>query len=333
MKGRTEKKIYTEKLIQAKIAGYPRFIKDYYYSINADTHMTKLRYINNLVRFLDYMFPEEKITLEKIIEINRFDVQEYIENISYYDKNGDTVEMKANTKACIYSSLSSFFNFLLDNEYITKNPVDSLKRPKIEINEVVFLEPEEVITIERKILEEGSGNQTARSKQQDWKLRDFLLFHIPVVNGIRVEALVEINMNDIHMERHTITVTEKGNITKEVFLDDKALRYIRLWKRERQDLLGDKKCDAFFISNRRTRITQRAVEDIIKKYADGINGKHITPHKLRSTFGTNAYRTTKDIKMVADALGHKTTVPTQRYVKSFENGIKDTVDLVASLYK
>ena len=241
--------------------------------------------------------------------------------------------MKPATKACIYSSLSSFFDFLLDNEYITKNPVDSIKRPKQEINDVVYLEPEEVVEIERRILNEGVGSKCAVSKQETWKYRDFLLFHIPVINGIRIEALIEVNMEDINLDNRTITVTEKGNITKDVYIDDKTVKYIRHWKRVREEILNGKKCDALFISNRRTRLSARAAEDIIVKYADGINGKHITPHKLRSTFGTNAYRLNRDIKVVADALGHKSTVPTQRYVKSFESGIRDAVNGVADLYK
>lgn len=333
MRGRTENKIAIERALQAKIAPYPRVIKSYYYSLNTAQHTTKMRYINNVLRFIDYRFSSTDFSVGELAEITKLDIDEYINSISFFDVGSETRELKASTKACIYSSLSNFFSFLVNDGYIEVNPMDRIKRPKVTTNDVVFLEPGEVITIEDKILTEGVGNKTARSKQQNWKYRDFLLFHIPVINGIRVEALREIDITDIHLNRMCITVTEKGNITKDVYLDDTAIRYIRLWLRERENIMGKKDDGALFISNRRTRMSVRSIENIIVKYADGINGKHITCHKLRSTFGTNAYGETRDIKAVAQALGHKTTVPTERYVKSYESRNKETVGIVANLYK
>lgn len=333
MRGRTENKIQIEQHIQAKIATYPRFVKNYYYSLSSSSHTTKLRYINNLLRFVDYKYPNKQFSIQDIKELGRYDIEEYIDNISFYGDEAKVNELKATTKACILSSLSSFFNFLVDERVIEVSPMERIKRPKIEQGDITYLEPNEVIQIEDTILYEGVGNAIAQGKQKAWRYRDFLLFHIPVINGIRVEALREINMNDIHLNNMCITVTEKGNRTRDVYIDDVAIRYIRMWTRERRELIGDAPdCGALFISNRRTRMTTRSIEKIIQKYADGINGKHITPHKLRSTFGTNAYLETRDIKQVAEGLGHKTTVPTERYVKTFEKRNKETTHKVANLY-
>lgn len=334
MKGRTERKLETEKHIRQRINTYPRIILSYYYSLNTSEHTTKLRYISNVLRFVDYMFPERNFDISDICKIERTDVEEYIDSISFYEDGGEMREIKASTKACIFSSLASFFKFMVDNRHMEINPISTIKRPKIQQNDVVYLTPDEVRQIENRILNEGSGNQRAKSKQENWKHRDFLLFHIPVINGIRIEALREINICDMHLENKTITVTEKGNITKNVYIDDTAIHYIQLWLNEREQFLtSESDCDALFISNRKTRITARAIENIIAKYADGINGKHITPHKLRSTFGTNAYNATHDIKAVAQGLGHKSTVPTERYVGGTETRNKTTVGIVADLYR
>ena len=334
MQGRTENKLKIEKDLQTKIAGYPHIIRKYYYSLNSNEHTTKMRYINNVLRFVDYKYPDKTFTIEDLAQLTKFDIEEYMLSIAFFDQNGIVKEMKASTKSCIYSSLSSFFGFLADDELIDFNPLDKIRRPRIHPEDVVFLEPSEVKEIEHKILTCGAGTELARTKQENWKHRDFLLFHIPVINGIRIEALREINISDINLRNKSITVTEKGNITKDVYLDDVAVDYIKVWLDDRERLMdGHNDNGALFISNRRTRMTSRSIEFIIAKYCDGINGKHITPHKLRSTFGTNAYRKTNDIKAVAIALNHKTTVPTERYVKTFENKNRQTVSLVSDMYK
>ena len=214
-----------------------------------------------------------------------------------------------------------------------QNPIRLIKRPKTQEHDVVYLEPEEIKEIEQ-IIFSGAGNELAAKKQKDWQLRDYLLFRIPVVNGIRVSALCEINVTDLHLNNNTITVTEKGNITKDVYIDDKTADYISQWLVKREQLLREKKAtsDALFISNRRTRMTVRSIELIIKKYADGVGGKHVTPHTLRRSFGTNTYRQTKDIYLVSDALGHKNTAPTRRYVRAFNDDKRKAVVSVASLY-
>lgn len=314
------------------IESYPKIILAYYHSLNTNEHTTKLRYITNVLRFMDYEYPNRDFDIKALSKLSRLEIEEYISAISFYGEGENTKELKASSKACILSSLSSFFKFLVDSNYLESNPMETIKRPKIKQNDVTYLTPEEVIEIEDKILNEGAGNKKSKAKQEAWKHRDFLLFHIPVVNGIRIEALREINISDLHLDEHAITVTEKGNITKDVFIDDTAIYFIKSWMNTRFSITGNNE-GALFISNRKKRITARAIENIIKKYADGINGKHITPHKLRSTFGTNAYQITRDIKAVAEGLGHKSTVPTERYVKTFKNRTRTTVNSVANLYK
>jgi site-specific recombinase XerD len=70
----------------------------------------------------------------------------------------------------------------------------------------------------------------------------------------------------------------------------------------------------------RKRITVKAVENLVKKYSKMVtNVKNITPHKLRSTYGTNLYRETGDIYLVADVLGHKDVNTTRRHYAQIED--------------
>lgn len=325
MRGRKENKRKMELKIQEKIVGYPKYLKEFYYSLVQKSHTTKLRYINNAIRFID------EVDFDDLSDITSNTIQMYLNNIECYEENGEIKEITNTTKACICSSLCAFFNFLKMNNYIEENPFSKIERPKIDNTEITFLTPEEVKIVEERILQ-GVGNQTAKSKQAKWKYRDLLLFRIPVVCGLRVTSLSEIDIDDIDMKNNTIMVTEKGNITKKIYLDDKTMMYINMWLIDREKLINDSKCKIFFISNRKERITVRSIERIIEKYTQDIDGKHITPHKLRSTCGTNLYQNKKDIYLVASVLGHKTTAPTQRYAKIFDEDKINAINSVAAMY-
>ena len=71
---------------------------------------------------------------------------------------------------------------------------------------------------------------------------------------------------------------------------------------------------ALFLSTQKRRFSVRSVENLVKKYAQITTPlKKITPHKLRSTYGTNLYRESEDIYLVADVLGHKDVNTTKKH--------------------
>ena len=331
MNGRLEHQIKTETALKQKAGSAPEYMKRYLMSMSSKTHATKTRYYTNVERFLKHKYGDFP-SIDQLAQIDSYDIQTYMSEINYYGDE-EIRELKESTQCNVYSSLANFFRFLKIYKYIKEDPfVDGLiERPKIQENDVVFLTPDEVKRVEVEILN-GTGNKLSRAKQEDWKYRDLLLFRIPVVNGLRVTALSEINMQDIDFERRRIKVTEKGNITKYVDFDYKTLQYLNIWYNQRRLLLVGHECDALFISNRRTRMTVRSIENIIEKYTACIEGKHITPHKLRATCGTNTYQATKDIYLVSKVLGHKNTSPTKRYAAVFNEDITNTINQVADLY-
>ena len=333
MQGRLENKIKTERSIQEKLVNAPEYMKRFYHSIIIKSHTTKLRYINNVERFLFHVYnkyPSEK----ELKNIDSYKIQVYMSEILYYERDGEVHEINGNTQCNIYSALSSFFSFLFRSGYIDISPFDNkmIERPKAKENEVVYLTPAEVRKFEATIIN-GVGNQLSIAKQKDWKYRDLLLFRIPIINGLRVTALSEINIEDLDLDHNRIHVTEKGDITKWVDFDYKTAAYLAMWLVQREKLLGDSKCNALFISNRRTRITTKSIERLICKYAiECVPEKHITPHKLRNTCATNTYQVTGDIYKVSQVLGHKNTVPTKRYTHISKEEITNTINRVASLY-
>ena len=87
-------------------------------------------------------------------------------------------------------------------------------------------------------------------------------------------------------------------------------------------LMAETDDPALFLSLQNKRISTRAVEVLVKKYSKIITPlKKITPHKLRSTYGTNLYRETKDIFVVAEVLGHKDVNTTKRHYAAMSEDI------------
>lgn len=335
MRGRIEHKLKKEKNIQEKIAEMPDYIKKFFYSLNQKSHTTKEVYINNVIRFLRNKYGEQFPTIEELRAIESYDIQKYMTEIQYYTRNNEICMLKEASQSPIYSSLCSFFSFLCRTYGFEGNPLGDqmIERPTIPEKPVVFLTPEEVKTIEHEILN-GVGNARSVGKQRNWKYRDLLLFRIPVINGLRVTALCEINIDDIDFEKRKIMVTEKRNITKTVDFDAKTATYMSIWLKDRKELLGSslENEKALFISNRKTRMTVRSIEKVIEKYTECIDGKHITPHKLRATCATNAYQKTKDIYVVSKLLGHKNTMPTKRYTYVNDEDVANVITEVANMY-
>ena len=240
MRGRLEHRIKTEGFLQEKISDMPEYIKRFYFSINQKSHTTKRVYINNVIRFLQHKYKGKMPTIDELKSIESYDIQIYMSEIEYYDKNGETCELKEATQNTIYSSLSTFFAFLNRSYNIGNNPFANqmIERPTIPDKAIVYLTPEEVRTFENQILN-GVGNARSIGKQKKWKYRDLLLFRLPVVNGLRCTALDEINIDDIDMVNRKIMVTEKRNITKTVDFDAKTANYLNIWLKDREELLGE----------------------------------------------------------------------------------------------
>lgn len=328
MNGRLEHRLKIEKMLSDKISEMPRYMQRYYYYINSNTHNTKERYIEHAIRFLNYYGNGEFVKEDELKNIDSFVIQKYISDISYYNKRGEIKELSDTTKANICSYLSSFFTFLCGNGYIASNPLNngSIKRPKPQETDVIYLSPEEVRKVEKSILD-GVGTPRSIARKKKWRYRDFCLFWLPVTNGIRVGALSEINVDDIDFKDMSIRGIEKGNKPVKIHLNEKAIMYLRLWMEERDRILDGDKIDALFISERKTRMDISSIEKAIIKYTESSINRHITPHKLRATFATNLYRKTGNIELVSKACHHSSTVPTERYVAVLDSDIRDAVNL------
>lgn len=320
MSGRLQNTDKIENSIEIKLKRYPKILTDYYYSMTDNTATTKNAYIRYISDYLDFLVENGSDIKDTSVytRITLTDINQYVNRIRYSKVNGKLVENKESIRRTRISAIKSFYAYLLDCGIIDKNPCDKVKLPKLtqDIN-VVSMTEKEVQHVKDTIINSGDK----------WANRDLLIFTLGCRTGLRVTALCEIDINDIDFREKKISVVEKGNKKRELFLGDDTVRMIKEWITERGVI---PECDALFISNRKTRITQRTVERIILKYTSDL-GKHITPHKMRSTCGTNLYEKTGNVYLVANQLGHKNIANTMRYTRISEQKKRDAANMLDSL--
>jgi site-specific recombinase XerD len=210
------------------------------------------------------------------------------------------------------------------DDYIDINPMTKTKRPKNKKEKpIVYLEQDEISNILDKIKTE--------SKPQ-FVNRDLAIITLGVGTGIRVGALVQINVDDIDFKENTIHVIEKGGKERYLKFGTNTRNILSAWLIDRATYFEDVDTDALFISQHRRRLTTEGVRKFMDKYADGINGKHVTAHTMRKSTATNAIKAGADIQTVADMLGHNSVTTTQRYAAVLEQNKQNATNALDNLF-
>ena len=155
---------------------------------------------------------------------------------------------------------------------------------------------------------------------------------IGISTGMRVGALTQINIEDIDFKNNTIHVIEKGNKERYLPFGTNTRNILSAWLLDRKTYFDEVETNALFISQWRRRLTEEGVRKFMKKYADGINGKHITPHKMRSSAATNMVKSGVDIQTVANILGHQSVTTTQRYAAVLEENKQKATEALDKLF-
>ena len=240
-------------------------------------------------------------------------------------------------KIVAYSALKKYGTYLVALNVIDRNPMDFIDRPKpiesqktIAKREIGYLSKKEISQYITSV-EQGVGNDRSRSKQEKWKERDLAIVMTFLNTGIRCSALMKIDVGDIDFEKCTLSVTDKGSEPNTYEISEELLGIIETWLEKREKFLNGVETEALFISNRRTRMTQQSIYVIVKKYAEGVSGKHITPHKLRATYGTQLYNETKDVYFVQSCMKHSNPKTTELYIRGNHNQTRAASDIMKKL--
>lgn len=313
----------------------PEICSDYFLSIEQLTSpLTRLSYAYDLKLFFQYLSDEvakfggkaiAEFTIEDIRLITKQDLERYARYLSFYVRNESLDDGRTETKEITnheygikrkYASLRAFYKYLFSDGLIDGNTAALVPLPKLHERAIIRLDIDEVA----RILDVAESGQTLPKTYQKYhrvtKARDVAMLSLFLGTGIRISECVGLNIDDFDFEQNAFVVTRKGGKEVILYLSDEVADALKAYLIERKSieaLPGHE--NAFFLSIQRRRITQRAVENMVKKYASiaAPLKKKISPHKLRSTFGTNLYRETGDIYLVADVLGHSDVNTTRKH--------------------
>ena len=309
----------------------PPFCSQYFRGMQEYTSSrTRIAYAYDLRIFFEYMhdnnpvFKKMKIEdypLEMLDQISRLDIEEYLEYCSYYIKDGKEYMNDERGKSRKLASLRSFYNYFYRNELIEKNPAALVPMPKLHQKEIVRLDADEVAILLDTV---ESGEKLTKQQlhyHQKTKIRDVALLTLLLGTGIRVSECVGIDLQDIDFKNNGIKICRKGGYEAVIYFGDEVETALIDYLEQRNHIIpAEGHENALFLSMQNRRISVRAVEKLVKKYSSLVtNLKKITPHKLRSTYGTSLYRETGDIYLVADVLGHKDVNTTRKHYAAVED--------------
>ena len=187
--------------------------------------------------------------------------------------------------------------------------------------EIIRLDVDEVALLLDEVEQGDKLTDKQKSYHAKTKTRDLALLTLLLGTGIRVSECVGLDIQDVDFDNQRLKVRRKGGYEDIVYFGEEVedALYDYLEERERIIPLSGHE-NAFFLSMQNRRITVRSVENLVKKYASRVTTlKKITPHKLRSTYGTTLYQETGDIYLVADVLGHKDVNTTRKHYAAMQD--------------
>ncbi len=234
----------------------------------------------------------------------------------YTDKSGKT---HTNGERGIHrklAALRSFFSYYHKREMIQNNPTIALDMPRLHEKEIVRLDYDEVAML-LDYVEHGAASLSGMKKVyfEKNKVRNLAIFTLLLGTGIRVSECVGLDIEDVDFRNNRIKILRKGGKEDFVYFGEEVASALSHYIKERENLESKSGHEhALFLSAQKRRICVQSVENLVNDCAGHVTGvKHITPHKLRSTYGTALYRETGDIYLVAEVLGHSDVNTTRKH--------------------
>lgn len=310
----------------------PPFCTEFFRGIEPRTSTrTRIAYAYDLSVFFDFLKKENPVfakmermdfKLEQLDQITVTDLEEYMEYLKYRfnEQNHEIMNQERGIMRKI-SSLKSFYNYFFRTEKLTTNPAALVRLPKLHDKEIIRLDVDEVALL-LDAVEQGEGlTEKQKTFHKRTRLRDLALLTLLLGTGIRVSECVGLDINDVDFKNGGIHIHRKGGKEVTVYFGSEVENALQDYLDERFGIIPEEGSEqALFLSMQRKRMNVRSVENLVKKYAHIVTPlKKITPHKLRSTYGTNLYRETGDIYLVADVLGHSDVNTTKKHYAALED--------------
>lgn len=327
-----QKDIENVKKLRDLIRELPPFCAEFFRGIEPRTSSrTRIAYAYDLKIFFEFLQKENpvlshlsvrEISLDHLEQLTVTDLEEYMEYLKYRfnEKNQEVVNKERGIMRKI-SSLKSFYNYFFRNEKIRTNPAALVRMPKLHEKEIIRLDIDEVAELLDEVEQGNSLTDKQKAFHEKTKVRDLAILTLLLGTGIRVSECVGLDIADVDFKNGGIRIHRKGGKEVTVYFGDEVEEALLSYLEEREGIQPESGHEeALFLSLQRKRMSVRSVENLVKKYAKIVTPlKRITPHKLRSTYGTNLYRETGDIYLVADVLGHSDVNTTKKHYAALED--------------
>ena len=306
----------------------PSFAKDYFRAIEPTTSAnTRISYAYDIRVFFRFLMENnpvyknytiDQFTLADIENLEPVDIEEYQEYLKVYKNDEKQVTNTEKGLARKMSALRSFYGYYFKRQAISKNPTLLVDMPKLHEKAIIRLDADEVVRL-LDYVDHGGDHLTGQKKAyfEKTRNRDLAILTLLLGTGIRVSECVGLDINDVDFENNGIKVMRKGGNEMIVYFGEEvenALKtYMYTTRRTTLPLPGHE--NALFLSTQRKRMGVQAIENMVKKYAREVTpNKKITPHKLRSTYGTSLYKETGDIYHLQKLFNHASPSITYRFI-------------------
>ena len=209
------------------------------------------------------------------------------------------------SKATIQRNLSatrSFFNYLIREKLVSKNPAKAIISPRKGRKLPRTLDADQVSQLFNVNHDSFLGS------------RDLAIAELFYSSGLRLSELVRVNIQDIDTDTKLLVVVGKGEKSRSVPVGHFALTAIEKWLDKRASIEKIQENEALFISKRGLRISVRTVQNRLKLL--GLNAgisQSINPHMLRHSFASHLLESSGDLRAVQELLGHSNISTTQIY--------------------
>jgi integrase/recombinase XerC len=318
-------KNYLDK-INNVLEGKPEYLRGFVNYMNDSSIRTKYNYLNHIVAFMKWNEKEAS-------DLGFDDFNNYISVITYKEDGSKTT---SSYQINIYSSLKKFCEYLYASKRISENYMLYIKRPKAKDSQETVTKRENGYLNERELKKfvrnvELPTLSFNHIQAEEWDIRDKALIFTFILTGIRSSALRLLDVSDVDLKNKTMVVTEKGEKVRTYDIPDKLCEALEDWIECREKLMKGHDSNALFISLKRNRMCTTAIYNLVKKYADCISDKNITPHKLRATYGTQLYNKTGDIYFVQECMGHSSPKVTELYIRDKKENTKRASDIMEKL--
>lgn len=292
----------------------PNTVKEYNYDIAMFLKFIMMHYqLTNSQDMKEVIIKDMNIEIIKKITLN--DIHAFLAYLT------NTFHSKASTRARKVATIRVFFKYLNQKaNLIENNPAQNLETPKLDKRVPKYLSLED----SQKLLEVSSRDDD-RNKE-----RDFAIITLFLNCGMRLSELVGINISDINFYDRKLNVIGKGNKERIIYLNNACMEAINNYIKVRpKEGIKFNSRNALFLSERRERISNRTVQQIVKNELKraGLDTRKYSTHKLRHTAATLMYQYGKvDIRALQALLGHESISTTEIYTHVNNEQVKNAID-------